>query len=71
MGLPVWILLPHLADWRWMQQIETTHWYPTVRLFRQPSPDDWSGVLERVIGGLQRLQMTALSTPKKSCTAES
>ncbi len=28
MGKPVWILLPHLADWRWMQQRETTPWYP-------------------------------------------
>jgi tetratricopeptide (TPR) repeat protein len=38
MGKPVWILLPHLADWRWMQQIETTPWYPTARLFRQRTP---------------------------------
>ena len=38
MGKPVWILLPHLGDWRWMQQIETTPWYPTARLFRQAAP---------------------------------
>jgi ADP-heptose:LPS heptosyltransferase len=31
MGKPVWILLPHLSDWRWMQQIETTPWYPTAK----------------------------------------
>ena len=49
MAKPVWILLPHLADWRWMQQTETTPWYPTARLFRQPAPGDWSGVLERVL----------------------
>lgn len=47
-GKPVWILLPHLADWRWMQEIETTPWYPTARLFRQASPGDWAGVLQRV-----------------------
>jgi hypothetical protein len=52
MAKPVWILLPHLADWRWMQQIETTPWYPTARLLRQPSPGDWTSVLNRVIGGL-------------------
>jgi tetratricopeptide (TPR) repeat protein len=62
MGLPVWILLPHLADWRWMQHSETTPWYPTARLFRQPTPGDWSGVLKRVIAELQAFQ--ALTAPK-------
>lgn len=56
MGLPVWILLPHLADWRWMQQIETTPWYPTARLFRQTTPGDWDAVLERVAQELSRFQ---------------
>jgi hypothetical protein len=49
MAKPVWILLPHLADWRWMQQIETTPWYPTARLFRQRTPGDWAGVIQRAI----------------------
>jgi tetratricopeptide (TPR) repeat protein len=49
MAKPVWILLPHLSDWRWMQEIETTPWYPTARLFRQRSPGDWAGVVDRVI----------------------
>ena len=48
MGKPVWILLPHLADWRWMQQTRTTPWYPTARLFRQAKPGDWAGPLEPV-----------------------
>lgn len=48
MAKPVWILLPHLADWRWMEERETTPWYPTARLFRQSSPGDWAGVVERV-----------------------
>ena len=55
MGKPVWILLPHLSDWRWMQQIETTPWYPAARLFRQRAPGDWPGVLERVIHELNGL----------------
>jgi ADP-heptose:LPS heptosyltransferase len=60
MAKPVWILLPHLSDWRWMQQIETTPWYPTVRLFRQRSPGDWAGVLQRVIGELSDLRNAGL-----------
>ncbi|MDR3750632.1 MAG: tetratricopeptide repeat protein [Terracidiphilus sp.] len=52
MGKPVWILLPHLGDWRWMQERETTPWYPTARLLRQKTPGDWAGVVERAIGEL-------------------
>jgi hypothetical protein len=48
MGKPVWILLPHLGDWRWMQESETTPWYPTARLFRQEAPGDWTTLAERV-----------------------
>ncbi len=48
MNKPVWILLPHLSDWRWMQEMETTPWYPSARLFRQRVPGDWPEVLERV-----------------------
>lgn len=53
MGKPVWILLPHLSDWRWMQETERTPWYPTARLFRQRTAGDWAGVLGRVIGALR------------------
>jgi hypothetical protein len=48
MGKPVWILLPHLPDWRWMEETERTPWYPTARLFRQRTAGDWSEVMERV-----------------------
>jgi len=56
MGKPVWILLPHLADWRWMQEIEATPWYPTARLLRQGEPGDWDGVIERVAADLSHLR---------------
>jgi ADP-heptose:LPS heptosyltransferase len=48
LGKPVWILLPHLADWRWMEKTETTPWYPTARLFRQCTPRDWPELIGRV-----------------------
>jgi hypothetical protein len=53
MDKPVWILLSHLADWRWMQEVETTPWYPAAHLRRQCAPGDWAGVIERVIGELR------------------
>ena len=54
LGKKVWTLLSHVADWRWMLEGETTPWYPTMRLFRQTQPGDWSGVIERVTEALSR-----------------
>jgi tetratricopeptide (TPR) repeat protein len=71
MGKPVWILLPHLSDWRWMQQTETTPWYPTARLFRQHAPGDWDGVLERVIGQLSELRAAEQRPAARETTRKS
>ena len=52
MGRPVWILLSHVADWRWLTEREDTPWYPSARLFRQPAPGDWKAVIARVLSEL-------------------
>jgi FkbM family methyltransferase len=48
MGMPVWLLLSWDPDWRWGLQGETSIWYPSMRIFRQPKFRDWQLVLERV-----------------------
>lgn len=48
LGKPVWILLPFVPDWRWLLGREDSPWYPSMRLFRQESPDDWSSVINSV-----------------------
>lgn len=55
LGKPVWTLLPYVADWRWMLDRENSPWYPTMRLFRQPAPGDWSSVIMCL-----KTQLTAL-----------
>jgi hypothetical protein len=52
---PVWTLLPFAPDWRWMLDREDSPWYPTMRLFRQPSQGDWAAVIERVGEKLRKL----------------
>ena len=44
LGVPTWVGLKHLPDWRWMLDRTDSPWYPTMRLLRQKFPDDWKGV---------------------------
>ena len=48
MARPVWTLLPEPCDWRWMHARSDTPWYPTMRLFRQEEPGNWTGTIENV-----------------------
>jgi len=55
MGAAVWVALPRLADWRWMDEREDSPWYPTARLFRQKSSGDWRAPVERMREELQSI----------------
>jgi FKBP-type peptidyl-prolyl cis-trans isomerase 2 len=55
LGKPVWTLLPFAPDWRWLLEREDSPWYPTMRLFRQPSPGDWESVIVRIKKALREL----------------
>ena len=53
LGRPVWNLLLHYADWRWLLDRQDSPWYPTMRLFRQPKEGDWETVIHQVTGELK------------------
>ena len=46
---PTYTLLVAQPDWRWMLNRSDTPWYPTMRLFRQSVPGDWSGPVAEVV----------------------
>ncbi len=50
---PVWILLPHIPDWRWLLGRDDSPWYPTARLFRQDATRRWDDVIVRVQAALR------------------
>jgi tetratricopeptide (TPR) repeat protein len=52
MGVPVWILLPWNAEWRWMTGSVDTPWYRSARLFRQPARGRWDLVIRDVLRAL-------------------
>jgi hypothetical protein len=66
---PCWVMLPWMPDWRWLLDREDTPWYPSLRLFRQPSRGDWAATVSRIaneLAAVQRAGREALSTPASS-----
>ena len=55
LGLPVWLLLKQVPDWRWGLEGDRSPWYPSMRLFRQRERGDWPEVIERVRGELAQV----------------
>jgi len=53
LGKPVWILLEHTPDWRWLLDRADCPWYPSARLFRQAKAGDWDSVILEVIDAMQ------------------
>ncbi|MCP5008162.1 MAG: glycosyltransferase family 9 protein [Planctomycetes bacterium] len=47
-GKPVWTLLQFDPDWRWLIRRKDSPWYPSMRLFRQSRPNDWTTLFEKV-----------------------
>jgi len=54
LGRPVWVLLNHDPEWRYLWQGERMPWYPSARLFRQAEAGQWAPVVERVARELAR-----------------
>lgn len=50
---PTWAALAWNSDWRWKIEGETTDWYPSVKLFRQPKSGDWESVFKAITNRLQ------------------
>ena len=49
LGRPTWIMLnAYATDWRWLTDRDSSPWYSTARLFRQPRRGDWTSVTDKV-----------------------
>ena len=53
LGVPVWVVLQSVPDWRWLTGRSDSPWYPSMRLFRQRTPGDWTELFERVAAELR------------------
>ena len=48
LNVPTLLLIPFSPDWRWLMQRQDSPWYPSLKLFRQPVPKDWSTPLSDI-----------------------
>jgi ADP-heptose:LPS heptosyltransferase len=52
LGVPCWVALPFVPDWRWLLEREDSPWYSSVRLFRQTQRGRWDDVFEGLAAAL-------------------
>ena len=57
LGKKTWVLVKRVPDWRWHLDRMDSPWYPTMRLFRQPTPGDWKTPILQIVEAL-RLERT-------------
>ena len=62
LGKPVWILLQHSSDWRWLLDRPDSRWYPTAQLFRQTERGEWKTPILRVAEALKRKKESVVSS---------
>jgi tetratricopeptide (TPR) repeat protein len=55
LGRPAWVILKYVPDWRWFLDRSDSPWYPTLKLFRQNSYDNWSDAFGEVEAQLSEL----------------
>ena len=51
---PLWNLLCYVSYWVYGETGDTTPWYPSMRLIRQPKAGDWDSVFETVCRNLAK-----------------
>jgi len=53
MGVPTWIALSWVPEWRWGLESSKTPWYSHARLFRQRSRGDWNTLVDEIANALR------------------
>ncbi len=52
LGKNAWVMVPAVAEWRYLDEGTSIPWYSTLKLIRQDRLTDWSGVIRNVELGL-------------------
>ncbi len=52
-GKKTWLLLKYVPDWRWGMENDSTHWYKSLKLYRQKSNNKWKDIFEIIAKDLK------------------
>lgn len=52
LGRPTFLLISWSPDWRWLLDRDTSPWYRSLKIFRQPTIDNWDAVIKNVLDEL-------------------
>jgi len=55
LGVPTFVFVPYIPDWRWGVEGSQTFWYDSVKLYRQEFPGCWKKCISELIEDLKRL----------------
>lgn len=55
MGVPVWVAVPYNPDWRWTISGNSTHWYDSMKIYRQIERDNWQTVFDEIKIDLEKI----------------
>ena len=54
LGKETWVLMNYVTSFYWLLDRTDSIWYPTLRLYRQKTLDDWGGVLSNIHQDLEK-----------------
>ena len=54
LGKAAWVMVPAVAEWRYLESGSEIPWYPALRLFRQPRLNEWDDVIASIRSELQQ-----------------
>ncbi len=56
LGVPTWMFVPYIPDWRWFLDGDDSPWYGSLKMYRQGEDQDWGPVIDRISQDLEGLR---------------
>lgn len=55
LGRTARVLVPYPAEWRWMEEVDQSPWFPGFQIYRQDKAGGWGAALARLSRGLRSI----------------